>query len=163
MTSFVDIEKIKTSLLRTSQLREKNISKDGIDSNSLNFHCDQEVCNTNSNIESDVIMSCNCSTVKVLLTIRISGNLEDLAVTCDGVKAANSIADLVNGYCRIVNRTDASFWEQIPSPPCLETVAPEMLDKQTEMEKKSFVQQLEENPPKDTFNSSSEHCKFNIL
>lgn len=155
----MDIEKIKTVLLRTSQLREINISKDGNDSNSFNFHRDQEVCNTNLNIESDGIMICNCNTVKVLLTIKISGNLEDLAVTCHGVKAANSIADLVDGYCRIVNRTDASFWERISSPPYLGTVSPEMLDKQTENEKKSFVQQLDENSSK-VFESSSELCKF---
>lgn len=56
--------------------------------------------------------SCNCHDIKTQLKIKVSGNTEDLAITCNGVKTADSIADLVDGYCRIVNNSDASLWDR---------------------------------------------------
>lgn len=56
--------------------------------------------------------SCNCHDIKTQLKIKVSGNTEDLAITCNGVKTADSIADLVDGYCRIVNNSEASLWDR---------------------------------------------------
>lgn len=57
-------------------------------------------------------MQCLCNEIKTQLKITVTGNLEDLAITCNGVKTAESIADLVDGYCRMFNNTDTSFWDR---------------------------------------------------
>lgn len=59
--------------------------------------------------------ACNCHDIKTQLKIKVTGNAEDLAITCNGVKTAESIADLVDGYCRIVNNSDLSLWDRIAS------------------------------------------------
>lgn len=59
---------------------------------------------------------CNCNEIKTLLKIKVTGNSDDLTITCNGVKAAESIADLVDGYCRIVNNTEMSLWDHSRSP-----------------------------------------------
>lgn len=51
-----------------------------------------------------------------MLKIKVTGNSDDLTITCNGVKAAESIADLVDGYCRIVNNTEMSLWDHSRTP-----------------------------------------------
>lgn len=60
--------------------------------------------------------ACNCNEIKTLLKIKVTGNSDDLTITCNGVKAAESIADLVDGYCRIVNNTEMSLWDHSRTP-----------------------------------------------
>lgn len=60
--------------------------------------------------------TCNCNEIKTLLKIKVTGNSDDLTITCNGVKAAESIADLVDGYCRIVNNTEMSLWDHSRTP-----------------------------------------------
>lgn len=60
--------------------------------------------------------TCYCNEIKTLLKIKATGNSDDLTITCNGVKAAESIADLVDGYCRIVNNTEMSLWDHSRSP-----------------------------------------------
>lgn len=56
--------------------------------------------------------ACNCHDIKTQLKIKVTGNAEDLAITCNGIKTADSIADLVDGYCRIVNSNELSLWDR---------------------------------------------------
>lgn len=42
----------------------------------------------------------------------MTGNSDDLVITCNGVKTAESIADLVDGYCRLVSNTELSLWDR---------------------------------------------------
>lgn len=58
------------------------------------------------------IAACNCNDVKTILKIRVAGNFEDLTISCNGLKTAENIADLVDGYCRIVNNTTMSLWDR---------------------------------------------------
>uniref|UniRef100_A0A8W7P0B5 Focal adhesion kinase 1 n=1 Tax=Anopheles coluzzii TaxID=1518534 RepID=A0A8W7P0B5_ANOCL len=58
---------------------------------------------------------CACGEIKTQLRIRVSGNSEDLAITCDGIKTSESIADLVDGYCRLFNKNDNSLWDRTTS------------------------------------------------
>lgn len=67
---------------------------------------------TNNKIDNKKIATCNCNDVKTILKIRVAGNVEDLTISCNGLKMAENIADLVDGYCRIVNSTDASLWDR---------------------------------------------------
>ncbi|XP_061513648.1 uncharacterized protein LOC1270807 isoform X2 [Anopheles gambiae] len=59
---------------------------------------------------------CACGEIKTQLRIRVSGNSEDLAITCDGIKTSESIADLVDGYCRLFNKNDNSLWDRTVIP-----------------------------------------------
>lgn len=58
------------------------------------------------------VATCNCNDAKTILKIRVNGNVEDLTISCNGFKTAENIADLVDGYCRIVNDTEASLWDR---------------------------------------------------
>lgn len=60
-------------------------------------------------------VQCNCSEIKTILQIKVKNNSDDLKITCDGIFSADSIADLVNGYCRIVSNSNTNFWNNKPS------------------------------------------------
>lgn len=55
---------------------------------------------------------CSCHDIKTQLRIKVNGNEDELAITCNGAKTAENIADLVDGYCRIVNNSDVSLWDR---------------------------------------------------
>lgn len=99
-TDFENIEKITTSVLQSHAVNSADGNVFG--SNAVN-KMTSEKGDTNQ---------CTCSEIKTLLRIRVKGNSDDLAITCNGVKAAESIADLVDGYCRIVNNSNMTFWER---------------------------------------------------
>lgn len=40
----------------------------------------------------------------------MAGTAEALTVTCPSIIAAESLADLIDGYCRLVNNTRTSLW-----------------------------------------------------
>lgn len=96
VTDFENIEKITTSVLQSQHVM--NSMEGGGSLNKLP--------------EKGDINQCTCNEIKTLLKIKVKGNSDDLAITCNGVKAAESIADLVDGYCRIVNNSNMSFWER---------------------------------------------------
>uniref|UniRef100_A0A2M3ZFM1 Focal adhesion kinase 1 n=1 Tax=Anopheles braziliensis TaxID=58242 RepID=A0A2M3ZFM1_9DIPT len=62
-------------------------------------------------------VQCSCAEIKTQLRIRVAGNSEDLAITCDGIKTSESIADLVDGYCRLFNNNDVSLWDRTSGLP----------------------------------------------
>ena len=45
-----------------------------------------------------------------LLQLRVAGSAELLTVTCPSLREAENIADLVDGYCRLVNNSPTSIW-----------------------------------------------------
>ena len=47
---------------------------------------------------------------KACLQLKVAGSPELLTVTCPSIFAAENMADLVDGYCRVVNDSDNSIW-----------------------------------------------------
>ncbi|CAD7012436.1 unnamed protein product [Ceratitis capitata] len=56
---------------------------------------------------------CKCWEVKTQLRITTRSNDEDLVITCDGINTAESIADLIDGYCCLIHGSGyVSKWER---------------------------------------------------
>ncbi|EAA05272.4 AGAP011118-PA, partial [Anopheles gambiae str. PEST] len=91
VTDFESIERITTSILPTSLTKSDHQGGRATGS------------------------QCACGEIKTQLRIRVNGNSEDLAITCDGIKTSESIADLVDGYCRLFNKNDNSLWDRTTS------------------------------------------------
>ncbi|XP_037529937.2 LOW QUALITY PROTEIN: focal adhesion kinase 1-like [Rhipicephalus sanguineus] len=49
---------------------------------------------------------------KPVLQLKIAGASEVLSISCPSLAVAESIADLVDGYCRLIQGTQASFWSR---------------------------------------------------
>ncbi|XP_013149306.1 PREDICTED: focal adhesion kinase 1-like [Papilio polytes] len=49
---------------------------------------------------------------KGALQLRVKGATETLTIMCSSVEAAESLADLVDGYCRLVTDTQTSLWNR---------------------------------------------------
>lgn len=47
-----------------------------------------------------------------LLQLRVAGSSELLTVTCPSLREAENIADLIDGYCRLVNHSSTSIWNR---------------------------------------------------
>lgn len=105
VTDFTEIEMITTSVLPTSLTKSEQ-------SNSSKSNKSKDSTGSDAKDKEKKAGTCNCAEIKTQLRIRVTGNSEDLAITCNGIKTAESIADLVNGYCRIVKNTEDSFWER---------------------------------------------------
>lgn len=81
--------------------------------------------------ESDV--NCNCQKIKTQIKISASNNVEDLVITCNGInvsyqlyiscflstqyifppQTAESIADLIDGYCRLLSKDlEFTVWQR---------------------------------------------------
>lgn len=109
VTDFTEIERITTSVLPTSLTKseQSNSSKSNKSKESTSSASPDK-----SNNKDPKKSACNCSEIKTQLRIKVSGNSEDLAITCNGIKTAESIADLVDGYCRVFKNTEESLWER---------------------------------------------------
>lgn len=49
---------------------------------------------------------------KAVLQIRVAGAQETLVITCPCVEVAESLADLVDGYCRLASGSTTSLWNR---------------------------------------------------
>ena len=49
---------------------------------------------------------------KAVVHIKVAGALEPLLITCTSIEIAESIADLIDRYCRLVNGTNLSLWNK---------------------------------------------------
>lgn len=49
---------------------------------------------------------------KAVVQIRVVGAAEPLVITCPALETAESIADLVDRYCCLVNGTNVSLWNK---------------------------------------------------
>ncbi|XP_070396194.1 focal adhesion kinase 1 isoform X1 [Dermacentor albipictus] len=54
---------------------------------------------------------------KPVLQLKIAGASEVLSISCPSLAVAESIADLVDGYCRLIQGTQASFWSRKDAHP----------------------------------------------
>ncbi|XP_037712828.1 focal adhesion kinase 1 isoform X2 [Drosophila subpulchrella] len=57
--------------------------------------------------------NCNCQKIKTQIKISASNNVEDLVITCNGINTAESIADLIDGYCRLLSKDlEFTIWQR---------------------------------------------------
>ena len=49
---------------------------------------------------------------KAVLQLRVAGSSELLTITCPSLHVAENMADLVDGYCRLVNNSHTSIWSR---------------------------------------------------
>ncbi|XP_033151496.1 focal adhesion kinase 1 isoform X2 [Drosophila mauritiana] len=57
--------------------------------------------------------NCNCQKIKTQIKISASNNVEDLVITCNGINTAESIADLIDGYCRLLSKDlEFTIWHR---------------------------------------------------
>ncbi|XP_055599667.1 uncharacterized protein LOC129748903 isoform X2 [Uranotaenia lowii] len=115
VTEFESIERISTSVVSSSLTKSdhqpsKLGSKNSKDQPDLTSSCGS------SDKKDKKTVPCSCSDIKTQLRIKVSGNSEDLAITCDGIKTSESIADLVDGYCRLFSDSDLSLWDRSVTP-----------------------------------------------
>lgn len=45
-----------------------------------------------------------------MVQLRVAGAAETLTITCPSLAEAESLADLIDGYCRLHNNTTTSLW-----------------------------------------------------
>ncbi|XP_015039131.1 focal adhesion kinase 1 isoform X2 [Drosophila pseudoobscura] len=58
-------------------------------------------------------LNCNCQKIKTQIKISASNNVEDLVITCNGINTAESIADLIDGYCRLLSKDlEFTIWQR---------------------------------------------------
>lgn len=117
VTDFQNIERILTSNLAATSLHKDSNSSDSSSSNnfyksSSNNAPNSPSSNKKSSDKRQNTTACNCNEIKTQLKIKVIGNAEDLVIACSGIKTADSIADLVDGYCRIVSNSDISLWDR---------------------------------------------------
>ncbi|XP_035787293.1 protein-tyrosine kinase 2-beta-like isoform X2 [Anopheles albimanus] len=126
VTDFESIERITTSVLATSLTKSDHQSAGGAAGRSLKDQQQPDLTSScggastsgssggesKKDAKSRGAAQCSCAEIKTQLRIRVAGNSEDLAITCDGIKTSESIADLVDGYCRLFNNNDVSLWDR---------------------------------------------------
>jgi len=54
---------------------------------------------------------------KSVLQLRVAGSAELLTITCPSMAEAENMADLVDGYCRLVNQSSTSIWSRKDGQP----------------------------------------------
>ncbi|XP_045523856.1 focal adhesion kinase 1 isoform X6 [Pieris brassicae] len=67
-------------------------------------------CTQQSQSQSQTQSGSSCG--KAALQLRVKGASETLTITCSSVDAAESLADLVDGYCRLVTDSQTSLWNR---------------------------------------------------
>ena len=57
-----------------------------------------------------LLSSCENSVRRAAVQLRVAGRPEPLTLTCGCLREADNMADLVDGYCRLVNNSSSSLW-----------------------------------------------------
>ncbi|XP_017051217.1 focal adhesion kinase 1 isoform X2 [Drosophila ficusphila] len=92
VAQFKDVVSIKTCTLPKEKLPKSN--ENTTESELQNFNC-------------------NCQKIKTQIKISASNNVEDLVLTCNGINTAESIADLIDGYCRLLSKDlEFTIWQR---------------------------------------------------
>lgn len=151
MTDFQNIVKITTSVLQIHTFEKQQ--KCDKDTKRTNIHKVKEQVSDEKNTNL-----CLCNEMKALLKITVKGNSDDLVITCNGVNTVDSIADLVDGYCRIVNNTEISFWDRshAHTKDALEKPIPQI------MAQKDLPKHFEQSSQLPNFDSKNDKCKLLI-
>lgn len=117
VADFPNIERIITGVVQAKDINLSQSSSSDIINVRVNNNCSNSSSSSpavNKKVIPDKLQqnTCNCSEIKTQLKILISGNLDGLAITCNGVKTADNIADLVDGYCKLLTDSDDSLWDR---------------------------------------------------
>ncbi|XP_014476584.1 PREDICTED: focal adhesion kinase 1 isoform X5 [Dinoponera quadriceps] len=66
-----------------------------------------------SQIQSIQTLVSDCKEhAKACIKLRVAGNPETLSITCSSLDQAESLADLIDGYCRLVTGSNTSLWNR---------------------------------------------------
>jgi focal adhesion kinase 1 len=49
---------------------------------------------------------------KACIKLRVAGAAETLSITCSSLDQAESLADLIDGYCRLMTGSNTSLWNR---------------------------------------------------
>lgn len=49
---------------------------------------------------------------KAVVQLRVAGTTETLTITCPSLEVAESLADLIDGYCRLATQSTTSLWNR---------------------------------------------------
>lgn len=49
---------------------------------------------------------------KACIKLRVAGAAETLSITCSSLDQAESLADLIDGYCRLTTGSNTSLWNR---------------------------------------------------
>lgn len=63
-----------------------------------------------------LLSSCPSSPRQAALELAVAGRSEPLTLTCSCLRQADNMADLVDGYCRLVNNSGSSLWTRKAGP-----------------------------------------------
>lgn len=170
VTDFQNCERITTYVLATkdtnSQLEILNLKgTSGSSSSSGSGSTGSNITNSPSsnkkNSSSDKRShACNCSEIKTQLKITVSG--EELSITCNGIKTAESIAVLVDGYCRLFKNSDISLWDRSEFVKCTpNSSATNSLEKNNKKESDECYTSTDSIQHEITSNSSPENTLAN--
>ena len=59
-----------------------------------------------------IVTSASENDLKGVLKLKISGTSEPLTISCPSLAAADEMAELIDGYCRLVNSSKQSCWNR---------------------------------------------------
>ncbi|XP_011312276.1 focal adhesion kinase 1 isoform X2 [Fopius arisanus] len=83
---------------------------------------------------------------KVCIKLRVAGAAEPLSITCSSLDQAESLADLIDGYCRVATCSNTSLWNRKAAPwknypcPCKDAQPPKYRqDGTTDSPEKNFI------------------------
>ncbi|XP_033226318.1 focal adhesion kinase 1 isoform X1 [Belonocnema kinseyi] len=66
-----------------------------------------------SDIQSIQTLVSDCKEhTKACIKLRVAGAAETLSITCSSLEQAESLADLIDGYCRLVTGSNTSLWNR---------------------------------------------------
>lgn len=49
---------------------------------------------------------------KACVKLRVAGAQEPLSISCTNIEQAESISDLIDGYCRLITNSTTSLWNR---------------------------------------------------
>lgn len=66
-----------------------------------------------SQIQSIQTLVSDCKEhAKACIKLRVAGASETLSITCSSLDQAESLADLIDGYCRVATGSNTSLWNR---------------------------------------------------
>lgn len=66
-----------------------------------------------SQIQSIQTLVSDCKEhAKACIKLRVAGAAETLSITCSSLDQAESLADLIDGYCRLATGSNTSLWNR---------------------------------------------------
>ncbi|RWS12001.1 focal adhesion kinase 1-like isoform X2 [Dinothrombium tinctorium] len=101
-TQMAHFQQVESIQIVVQENNEKNITANSASSS--------HSLSASSSSSSIVASSISTKSNKYFLRLRITGASELLSITCETISIAENIADLIDGYCRLTQETETSFW-----------------------------------------------------